>query len=62
MAQQPGWTPDDVQKILVNPIYCLAQPPVISEEQWITAGTRLIAEIGSENYLRALVAALKASH
>ena len=58
---QDKWTPDDVQKVLINPSYCLVQPHIISEEQWIQAGVRLIGELGPEKYLRALLDTLKSS-
>jgi hypothetical protein len=60
MAQERTWTPEDVQKMLLNPNYCLSEPPVISEAQWIKAGAQFIAQMGPENYLRALLDVLKA--
>jgi hypothetical protein len=60
MAQERVWTPDDVQKMLMNPMYCLSEPPVVSEAQWIQAGVRIIEQIGPEKYLRALLDILKA--
>jgi hypothetical protein len=60
MDRERAWTPDDVQKMLMNPMYCLSEPPVVSEAQWIQAGVRLIGEMGPENYLRALLDILKA--
>ena len=60
MSKERAWTPDDVQKVLMNPSYCLSEPPVVSEAQWIQAGVRIIGEIGPENYLRALLDILKA--
>jgi hypothetical protein len=59
MAEGRVWTPDDVRKLLMNPMYCLSEPPVVSEAQWIQAGVRLIGEIGPEKYLRALLDILK---
>jgi hypothetical protein len=61
MAQQEGWTPDDVRNIILNPAHCLVEPPTISEGQWISANARLIAELGPEKYLRALLDVLKGS-
>jgi hypothetical protein len=52
MAQERVWTPDHVQKVLMNPMCCLSEPPVVSEAQWIQDGVRLIGEIGPQNYLR----------
>jgi hypothetical protein len=60
MDRERAWTPDDVQKMLMNPMYCLSEPPVVSEAPWIRAGVRLIGEMGPENYLRALLDILKA--
>ena len=54
------WTSEDLQKTLVNPYYCLSEPPVISEAQWIKASAQIIAEVGPENFLRALLDVLKA--
>ena len=40
------WNSDDVRKVLINPMYCLSTPPVISEGQWIEANAKLIREFG----------------
>jgi len=55
------WTPDDVQKVLTNPMYCLSDPPIISEGQWIAANAQMIRELGPEDYLRKLLDTLKES-
>jgi hypothetical protein len=34
-------------------------PPIISEEQWIAAGAKMIEELGADDYLRLLIANLK---
>ena len=58
----------DVRRTLCNPVYCLGRvapwisdppPPIISEEQWIAAGTKMIEELGAGDYLRLLIANLK---
>ena len=58
----------DVRKVLCNPVYCLGRvapwisdppPPIISEEQWIAAGAKMIEELGADDYLRLLIANLK---
>lgn len=54
--------------LLINPFFCLRQihpmftedhEPLVSEDDWISANKRLIKELGSETYLRALLATLK---
>jgi hypothetical protein len=61
-------TPDDIRRMLSNPFYCLRQihpdfaiehEPIISEQQFIEAGARLIQEIGPEKYLKELLENLK---
>lgn len=55
------------RKILANPFYAInihpalhfEHEPIISEEQWIATATRVIAEEGSETFLRTLLDALK---
>jgi hypothetical protein len=62
-----GWTPGDVNAVIVNPFYAieidpaLAQPhePMIDEEMWIKANVRVIEERGAEAYLRNLLSVLK---
>jgi hypothetical protein len=53
------WAPEDVRKVLINPMYCLSTPPVISEGQWIEANAGLIRELGPETYLRQLLDTIK---
>ncbi len=36
------WNSKDERKDLINPIYCLSTPPVISERQWIEANAKPI--------------------
>jgi hypothetical protein len=55
------WTPDSVARTLINPGYCLSQPPVVDEEQWIKANARLIRELGAETYLATLLSVLRAN-
>ncbi|XYH97134.1 hypothetical protein ACMHYB_09750 [Sorangium sp. So ce1128] len=58
---------DDVRRIMLNPFYAiqiapmLAEPhdPMVTEEQWIAANARLIEEMGTEAWLRELLAVLK---
>jgi hypothetical protein len=54
MDQEP-WTAERVREMMTNPIYCLSEPPIVAEDVWITAGVKLIREIGAEAYLRLLL-------
>jgi hypothetical protein len=56
---QDKWTPDSVSRTLMNPRYCLSDPPVVSEEQWIKANARLLQDMGAENYLLMLLSVLR---
>jgi len=64
------WTPADVTGIVANPIYAINIAPVlaephpllISEEQWVTANAKLIADLGPEEYLRNLLSILKGNY
>ena len=60
--------PEEVRKMVSNPVYCLDQVapwiseppgPLIPVEQWVAAGTKLIEEIGAEAYLRLLIQNLR---
>jgi hypothetical protein len=42
---QDEWTPDAVARTLMNPRYCLSDPPVVDDDKWIEANTRLIEEM-----------------
>lgn len=57
------WKPDDVLKILVNPIYTGMgpYPSIITEEVWIQANIKAIKELGAEVYLHALLDVLHES-
>jgi hypothetical protein len=35
------WTEDSVARTLINPNYCLTDPPVVTEEKWIEANAKL---------------------
>ncbi|MGO9496283.1 MAG: hypothetical protein ACLQA5_06160 [Solirubrobacteraceae bacterium] len=67
---RPDWTPADVTGIVGNPVYAiniapvLAQPhpPLISEEEWIAANTKMIDDLGPEAYLRNLLSILKGNY
>jgi uncharacterized protein (DUF362 family) len=48
--EQP-WTEDSVARTLINPNYCLTDPPVVTEEKWIEANAKLVQKMGVEPYL-----------
>jgi hypothetical protein len=66
MAGQ-GWTEDDIQTLLVNPIYAVSispslaveHEPLVERSQWISANARLIKEIGAEAWLERLLDVLE---
>jgi len=58
----------DIEKILTNPFYCLPKinkiflykhKPIITEEQFIKSGEKLIEEIGARKYIKTLLENLK---
>jgi hypothetical protein len=67
---KPNWTEADVQRTLANPYYCLSNwttcedkhEAIISEEEWIDAGAKLIRKMGAKKYLRLLLDNLKTNH
>jgi uncharacterized protein (DUF362 family) len=54
------WTVDSVARILINPNYCLTDPPVVTEEKWIEANAKLVQKMGVEPYLATLLSVLRA--
>ena len=54
------WTEDSVARTLINPNYCLTDPPVVTEEKWIEANAKLVQKIGVESYLATLLSVLRA--
>jgi hypothetical protein len=48
---QEEWTADSVARIVMNPLYCLSEPAVVSEDDWIKANAKMIREVGEETYL-----------
>ncbi|MGA5700161.1 hypothetical protein [Peterkaempfera bronchialis] len=64
------WTPEQVVGVLINPYTAieihpsLAAPhkPLISEDDWVRVGVRLIEESGAEFALRALLRTLKGDY
>jgi hypothetical protein len=53
------WTDDSVTRTVINPNYCLTDPPVVTEEKWIEANARLVQKMGAESYLATLVSVLR---
>jgi hypothetical protein len=61
---------DDATAMLINPIYAISidpdlmgsHEPIVSKERWIEANERLIDEIGSETWLRRLLAVLEGAY
>jgi hypothetical protein len=58
MSQQK-WTAEAVTQVLIDPRYCLSEPRVISDKQWIEANVNLIAQLGPETYLATLLGVLR---
>jgi hypothetical protein len=64
------WTPELVAGVMANPFSAIqidpalavAHEPLVSEEQWIQAGVRVIEESGAEFFLRALLKSLKGDY
>jgi hypothetical protein len=52
------WTEDSVARTLLNPNYCLTDPPAVAKEKWIEANTKLVQKIGVEPYLATLLSVL----
>ena len=54
------WTEDSVARTLINPNYCLTDPPVVTEEKWIEANAEPVQKMGVEPYLATLLSVLRA--
>jgi hypothetical protein len=54
------WTEDSVSRTLINPNYCLTDPPVATEKKWIEVNARLVQETGAESSLATLLSVLRA--
>ena len=52
------WTEDSVARTLINPNYCLTNPPI--EVKWVKANARLVQKMGAESYLATLLSVLRA--
>lgn len=61
---------DDVKDTLINPAYAVSISPdlagkheaIVPRQRWIEANTRLIEEIGAEDWLRRLLAVLEGDY
>ena len=53
------WSADSVTRALMNPLYCLSEPPAIADDQWIAANVKLIDRMGAEAYLGTLLSVLR---
>jgi len=68
--QKKTSTNTDPTAMLMNPYYAITlypglfgeHPPMVTEDQWVAANTRLIGELGAEAYLRRLLAVLKGDY
>jgi hypothetical protein len=56
---QDEWSEDSVARIVMNTEYCLLEPPVVSEDDWIKANAKMIREMGEESYLATLLNVLR---
>lgn len=64
------WSKDDVASMLINPVYVVSIDPdlvgqheaIVSKQRWIEANTKLINEIGAEEWLRRLLAILEGDY
>ena len=67
---RPNFSPADVAGIVGNPFYAIniapvlaePHPPLISEQEWITANIKLIENLGPEAYLHNLLSILKGNY
>lgn len=59
MTEQDEWTEDDVLEIVSDPFYCLATPPMLTEDEWVAVNVKAISDVGAERWLRYLLAVLK---
>jgi hypothetical protein len=64
------WSKDDLAAMLINPIYAISiQPdlvvqhePLVSRDQWIKTNTKLIDELGAEQWLSRLLEVLEGGY
>ena len=49
------WTPEDVRKVLLNPVHAMGPNPTVPAEKWVTAQTMLLREMGKRQYFHALL-------
>ncbi|MAT67924.1 MAG: hypothetical protein CMJ58_00190 [Planctomycetaceae bacterium] len=53
------WTADQVQTVLMNPFYTMGPSPEIEDIDWIIAQTKLVHELGAEQYFSTFLALFK---
>jgi hypothetical protein len=56
---QEKWAPETVTRVLMDSRYCLSEPAVVTDEQWIEANSKLIDQMGPETYLATLLSVLR---
>ena len=54
-----GWTEDDVQRVLFNPIHTMGSHPTIEDDAWISAQEKLLSELGPSEYFHRLLIVLQ---
>ena len=54
-----AWETEDVQDILLNPVYTFGSQPTITDKQWIAAQKKLLGELGEERYFGELLRVLR---
>jgi hypothetical protein len=53
------WTEQDVADMICNPVYAgVGAPRILSDDKWVSANVKAIAELGAERYLRNLLRVL----
>lgn len=56
-------TAEEMRSMVCNPIYAGVRPfpAIVTDEQWVTAGARMIRKEGAEQFLVNLLAVLRAT-
>lgn len=53
------WNESDVRRVLLNPVHTMGSKPTVPDQQWITAQTKLMTEMGKREYFAELLRVLK---
>lgn len=53
------WNENDVRRILLNPVHTMGPKPTVPDQQWITAQTKLLGEMGKREYFAELLRVMK---